>query len=626
LAKTAGKTLGAGLAHLIERRGIMRNHSFAYFIRINLAALTLAAWTGSVRADVSVSGDTSPAANTISDAGGDIGADLIIGDDDVAGLFMDFAPPLFDPLEPLEADNVIIGNNEFAIGAVTLEDFLGGDLISNGDFTIGNAGQGFLDLFDSASVNVADLLTIGALETGMGVATINGQGSRVITDGLIVGDLGFGQLTVTDRATLRSGELGTASVIGNQAGGIGIVSVEDVGARWTVGNTTTPARLIVGSTIPAAASATGTLKIVNQALVQVSDSVTISETGTIELESGGQLRILPSSVTGTSILNSGTIMGDGFINFSSQVGGTPHQFVIAGELRNQANAIEGIPPTGEFGANQRERLVVTGNVTAGDLVVNNSTMESYGGEMEFQVAVQNNFEIVARDALMRFPEGLTNEAGSFMVLGGDTTIHGPIITDVLADIFILNDSIVTVHGDFIFTESFLVAALTDVDTGSSTSTLSMVVGDNASSLNIFGNVELGNVTLSLDFVGSAPLVGDSFEILSAAGDSNGLGTFANDQINVDGKLWNIGYDADSVFVTYTGLSAGISGDFDGDGDVDGRDLIVWQRNPSLGNLSDWQSNYGQPGAITANVSAVPEPASAMLLLAGVLAMALRRQN
>lgn len=34
------------------------------------------------------------------------------------------------------------------------------------------------------------------------------------------------------------------------------------------------------------------------------------------------------------------------------------------------------------------------------------------------------------------------------------------------------------------------------------------------------------------------------------------------------------------------------GDFDEDGDVDGRDFLTWQRNPSVGNLADWQDNYG----------------------------------
>jgi CubicO group peptidase (beta-lactamase class C family) len=52
------------------------------------------------------------------------------------------------------------------------------------------------------------------------------------------------------------------------------------------------------------------------------------------------------------------------------------------------------------------------------------------------------------------------------------------------------------------------------------------------------------------------------------------------------------------------------GDFDFDGDVDGRDLLVWQRDTAVGDLADWQANYGM-GATAGGLSssAVPEPSS-----------------
>jgi endoglucanase len=53
-------------------------------------------------------------------------------------------------------------------------------------------------------------------------------------------------------------------------------------------------------------------------------------------------------------------------------------------------------------------------------------------------------------------------------------------------------------------------------------------------------------------------------------------------------------------------------DFDGDGDVDGRDFLIWQRNPDVGNLSDWQTNYGT-GELTSAVT-VPEPAAMLLMV------------
>lgn len=61
---------------------------------------------------------------------------------------------------------------------------------------------------------------------------------------------------------------------------------------------------------------------------------------------------------------------------------------------------------------------------------------------------------------------------------------------------------------------------------------------------------------------------------------------------------------------------GTPGDFDFDGDVDGDDFLLWQRNPSIGLLSDWESHYATT-LVAANV--VPEPnAAALCLLAIVL--------
>lgn len=63
---------------------------------------------------------------------------------------------------------------------------------------------------------------------------------------------------------------------------------------------------------------------------------------------------------------------------------------------------------------------------------------------------------------------------------------------------------------------------------------------------------------------------------------------------------------------------GAPGDFDADGDVDGRDFLVWQRgetSPPLdpAALVAWQDNYGT-GGLSA-LASVPEPATALLLFA-----------
>jgi hypothetical protein len=61
------------------------------------------------------------------------------------------------------------------------------------------------------------------------------------------------------------------------------------------------------------------------------------------------------------------------------------------------------------------------------------------------------------------------------------------------------------------------------------------------------------------------------------------------------------------------ISTGIPGDFNTSGKVNGRDFLLWQRNTSLGSLSNWQTNYGM-SQLTAAMT-VPEPGTAIQLSA-----------
>jgi hypothetical protein len=79
------------------------------------------------------------------------------------------------------------------------------------------------------------------------------------------------------------------------------------------------------------------------------------------------------------------------------------------------------------------------------------------------------------------------------------------------------------------------------------------------------------------------------------------------------------------------VSPGLSADFDGDSDVDGRDFLVWQRGYGLSGQTDnhfgdasrngtvgsedlnfWQSQYGT-SALVAGTTSVPEPATAVII-------------
>ena len=121
------------------------------------------------------------------------------------------------------------------------------------------------------------------------------------------------------------------------------------------------------------------------------------------------------------------------------------------------------------------------------------------------------------------------------------------------------------------------------------------------------------------------------------------------------QLVNVTSNGDGVAWDNLSYSALIAGDFDGNGRFDALDFLTWQRNPSIGDLADWEQNFvGSPelegdydgnGGVNAldfllwqripglgdlptweatygllqnaNTAAVPEPGSLILVLAGV---------
>ena len=77
------------------------------------------------------------------------------------------------------------------------------------------------------------------------------------------------------------------------------------------------------------------------------------------------------------------------------------------------------------------------------------------------------------------------------------------------------------------------------------------------------------------------------------------------------------------------IATGPNGDFDGDGDVDGRDFLRWQRGGSPApfsstDLAAWQNAYG-PGPLS-SLEAVPEPTALTLVLSLAMGLVAVRRN
>jgi hypothetical protein len=67
-------------------------------------------------------------------------------------------------------------------------------------------------------------------------------------------------------------------------------------------------------------------------------------------------------------------------------------------------------------------------------------------------------------------------------------------------------------------------------------------------------------------------------------------------------------------------------DFDGSGIIDGNDFLVWQRDPSVGLLSDWEDLYGTAVSLKATSAVVPEPTTMALALAALCLVIGRRRD
>lgn len=559
-----------------------------------------------VEADLILVGDTNPA--TLPDNGGDVGGDLIIGETATAGLFMDIAPGLDGAVVPLVSENGIIGDQQDAIGAAVFDDF-GVEWQVGTRLTVGNEGQGFLDMFDSALIVVGEgtgETIIGDTPTGRGDVTVNGVGTLFNAGDITVGEAGVGTVNVNSRASLRS-EVSMIGSVGDT--GDGLVTLTDRGTRWSVRGA-----LTVGGTL---GLSHGRIEILNEGLLQVEDtgSMTVNPRGAVDLD-GGTLRMSPQG--SNFIANAGVIRGDGFIDGGMVIGPT-------GELRNAAGL-----------ANEREYLLVS------EAVVSAGLIESSGGEMEFEQRVTSTGVVLARDAIMRFrgsdagsssvPD-LAIDAGTLQV-GGNTTIHGDVNIDVGAGAGLIGFGGGVVH--FVDNLTFNaapapfpisgLAASTAPAAASAPSTFSVTVGETPP-ISVGGMLDLGSdLLLEVIYDGLVPsAVDDVLTVLTAQGGIGGA--FSNTQVIADGRVWDIGYNVNEVFITALADATALPGDFNGDGEITGLDFLEWQRNPSLGSLGDWRANYGRnnPGPL-AEFAAVPEPSTLTLALLTLVCCPRRRGN
>lgn len=131
-----------------------------------------------------------------------------------------------------------------------------------------------------------------------------------------------------------------------------------------------------------------------------------------------------------------------------------------------------------------------------------------------------------------------------------------------------------------------------------------------------GGAEIQGAQLELD-LDAFPFTPTSMLTLIDASPSQLLGQFGSVTF-LGNTTADVNYDFvnGDVFLDNFQSTGGLAGDFDADGDVDGRDFLIWQRGGSptplsATDLAAWQSGY--PGPLTA-LASIPEPGTGLLML------------
>jgi T5SS/PEP-CTERM-associated repeat protein len=459
-----------------------------------------------------------------------------------------------------------------------------------GGITVGAEGRGTISIFDGGTLRTTSVTTIGTALSSVGKVEVNGTGAlwNSVNSGVILGSGGTGRLHVFNGGRVSFGQ---ALALGSNTGSRGEVWVDGLDSTLT-----TATQITTGA-------GEANVTVSNGGVISAS-SIPWGSNGRLTLN-GGRLE-----VTGSGITNQGLIRGHGTIDsvtFNNQQNGSIRGRLLVGFA---------------------EHLLLTGSLT------NTGLVDVDGGELEVVGTTTNSFDIDARNgATLRFNGtfALDNMSGGQLAISaGNVDVFGTVRNNSGAQILVGNGASAVFHdsitnnGTVVVMSGSTLLALEQLNFLTNSSMLNVQLGEFDAFEDEFPVQSAGTIIIEGDLdvtltAGFQPQAGDVFPLLFSG--NTLAGVFSDESLPSlsAGLAWETIRTTNTLSLLV--VESGTAGDFDGDGDVDGRDFLVWQRgnspNPlSASDLADWQANYGS-GSLVAASSAVPEPGCIVLLVPGV---------
>ena len=518
---------------------------------------------------------------------------------------------------------------------------------------------GTMIVTNGGTVTTTSNATLAQDSGSQGIVTVSGPGSTWNIAGNYTGGIGTAVLNIQDQALVY---VGNNLQIG---GGSSKINLEGGTLRF---NTTSGP---INSVILNFTSGT----------IQLAGNRTLGTDPLIE-EHYGTLPAIPTgkglTVEGTATLSKPlTIDGGKFKSNNLVVGAGGSLDFDRGLLELTGGTITGLaslvmPTNGEFRVSGVQALRVTGaagsTITAtGNLTLGNaSAVNGFYTNGTLSVGANcvtlNDANDAAFDsgALVTLGSGaspgtLTAANGLTLDFGGNITGFGTVSTPNNVAKPLINNGHITgtsagqritlpgyvkgvgtfdnVNFTGTFSPGFSPASITAGNIAfSPTSTLIIELGGTAAGsqydqINVTGQLVLDG-TLEISLInGFTPSAGQTFDILNWG---SLAGAFSSIELpTLPGLSWNTSQLAAGM------LSVAIPGDFNLDGSIDAADYVVWRKNPggiyTPADFNIWRAHFGQTagsgsGATgSASAPAVPEPATLVVLLVGVLMISCQRR-